>query len=765
MLQSADKISSKKWILCVEGCVQGVGFRPFVYRLAKKYCLAGYVQNTSTGVYIEVQAEEESLICFKNELLSSKPEKAVIADITIEETEASDASDFIIKESICSEQTTLCLLSDTAMCHLCFEEFSDPSNRRYLYPFIHCMSCGPRFSLFEKMPFDRIHTTMKDFAMCTECQQEYTSPESRRFFSQTNCCPSCGPALKLLDKEQNLIAQGYQAIEASLEHLKNGKIVAVKNTGGFLLLTDARSSDSVQTLRDRKKRGSKPFALLISNIEKAKHIAYIDKAQEDILTSPAAPIVLLKKKEDISLIAPNVCSESPYLGIMLASNALLHLLCQVDIPLVATSGNIAGHPLCITDEAAYTELDQCADFFLTHNRRIRNRIDDSVVHVMDGKKMMMRRGRGYVPSMFKTPEGYVFDTPSFASGSHLKNSFAIGYKDRIYLSQHIGDLDSVAAYQSYQDSVSDWTHLLQTCPEHGVSDTHPDLLTGRFIEKNYKNRSSLQHHRAHVLSAMIDTSVTRQCLAIVWDGTGIGDDRSIWGAETFIADMEKVEHFASILPFKLAGAEVAVKEPRRACLGLLFATYEERISNLFDLLKEIGFLSIDWQLLIQCLQKNINAPICTSMGRLFDAISSLLGLCHINEFEGHAAIRLEALAYQAPSHQIKYDTPLIFDQGLWRMDYRPMVRQIVSDKNDIPHSIIADAFHAAIAEYAVKIAQKAGLKDILLSGGVMQNKVLVEKIVTGLKHAGYCPHLHQHTPPNDGGIATGQLLSLVKKTV
>lgn len=740
----------KRFQISISGCVQGVGFRPFVYRLAHQHLLVGSVANTNRGVEIDVQGAESALDRFQRDLLTLKPKPAIIVDVVNLPLPLCEATTFEIRASDSSADTTLALLPDTGLCTHCFQELFDPCNRRYLYPFLHCTSCGPRFSLFERMPFDRSTTSMADFAMCEECYAEYKNPEDRRFYSQTTCCPSCGPKLRLLNAHQESLGE---ALTGAVEYLHQGKIVAVKNTGGYLLLADATDEKAVCRLRLRKKRAKKPFALLMESLFQVKQVAALSCTAEQILTSPAAPIVLLEKSGKSSL-APSVACESPYYGICLPHTALQHLLLRgVGRPLVATSGNIAEMPLCINEEEAFSALGSVADAFLVHDRRIIHRLDDSLVHIIADRPMLLRRARGYIPYAVPFPSSD--HTSLFGAGGQQKSSCAFYKNNRIYLSQHLGDLDSIDACQTYDNEVKSWELLLNMTPARGACDKHPAYYTSRYVQKRNLPSSYVQHHQAHAYSCMLDNQLfekSEQLLCFSWDGTGWGEDQAIWGCEAFVIREHRLQRFASLYPFRLPGGEKAIREPRRAALGALFAM-NEGIPELFT--------SEEYSILTRALSRRINSPLCSSMGRLFDAVSAILGCCLVSQFEGEAALALEAAALSCKEEIPDYTFDIIRESDLYLSDWRAMLRQILEDKNRVSTPAIALAFHRAIVRSMVEIAHAASMQKILLTGGVMQNKLLAECAIAHLKKEGFEPFWHNRIPPNDGGLAAGQIMGTV----
>ena len=750
----------KRVLITVFGSVQGVGFRPFVFRLATRLSLVGDIKNTNNGVRIDIQGGVNSLERFQNDLVATKPERAQISEIVVEEAPLRAVSLFEIAPSESLADTALALLPDTSICSQCLQELFDSSNRRYHYPFLHCMTCGPRFTLFLRMPYDRDNTTMIDFTMCEECQSEYGDPENRRFYSQTNCCPQCGPKLSLLSKNQELLADHEGAIDTAVALLHAGNIVAVKNTGGYLLLVDATNEEAVKRLRTLKKRPKKPFALLMPDMESIKSVAHVESVAEEVLTSPAAPIVLLSKRGETSILAPSVAPDNPYYGVMLPHNALqLLLLLALKRPLIATSGNLSDAPLCITEEEAFTRLSPVADAFLVHNRRIKNRLDDSIVQIIHNSPMILRRARGYIPYALSLPPN-IAPSPSclLAVGGHLKNTFAWYHNQKIYSSQHIGDLDSTVACRVYEQEVKNWEGLLNLTPEEGVSDQHPDYYSGNYLEKRKLPSDAIQHHKAHVWSGMADQQLSVPLLAFAWDGTGFGEDQTIWGGEAFLVTKEGMQRFATLFPFRLPGGEKAVREPRRSALGALHALFGSSLPPSFETWRRSVFTGEELSILSVALTKGVGAPVCTSMGRLFDVVSALLDCCLISQFEGDAALSLEALARGAQGSSRTYTLPLVQERSLYVLDWRPLLEEMFEDKvTGIPISRIALGFHGALVRGIVDLAKCAQQENVLLTGGVMQNKLLAEQAITALKNAGFTPIWHHRIPPNDGGIAVGQI--------
>lgn len=753
-------------IITILGCVQGVGFRPFVFRLAHRHDLKGGISNTTSGVVIDVQGKESSLSLFQKDLVLEKPKGAKISEINaISATPLIDVNCFHIKQSLQEKDTALALLPDTAMCGECLQELFDPHNRRFQYPFLHCITCGPRFSLFLSMPFDRGNTTMSFFNMCKECNREYGDPENRRFYSQTNCCPNCGPSLKLLNSKGELIADKNDTISLAVEFLRKGKIIGAKSTGGYQLLVDATNETAVKRLRLLKQRAGKPFALLMPSIDPIREVAEVCQAAEEVLVSPAAPIVLVRKKGGVHHIAPSVTKDSPYYGVMLPHNGIQHLLLKaLNHPLVATSGNISGSPLCITEEEALSQLSPLVDAFLIHNRQIMHRLDDSIVHIIDNKPIMMRRARGYIPYAIPIPEYFdPLKTAVLAAGSQQKCSFAFIKKNQIYMGQHIGDLESANTCKAYDQEVEKWEKLLAIKPQEGIADKHPDFYAYHYLQRRNMLKAHIQHHQAHVWSGMIDNLLKPPFFSISWDGTGWGDDGTIWGGEAFVVEKEGMCRVASLYPFRLPGGEKAIREPRRSGLGALYAIADGKFSHAFEQWLSKVFNREELSILLNALSKKIHAPLCSSIGRLFDGVSALLGCSEMSDFEGEAALILEAMAHQAKDKEPKrYSIQLLKENMLWLMDWRSMVVKIMEDKKSMAISEISWSFHEALAECIVNLARLAAQENVLLTGGVMQNKLLTELAIEKLQKGGFTPYLHRNIPPNDGGLAVGQAIGKLK---
>ncbi|MFH1157732.1 MAG: carbamoyltransferase HypF [Pseudomonadota bacterium] len=728
----------------VRGAVQGVGFRPFVYRLAREEKLAGWVKNTPQGVVIEVEGDAGHLSLFSERLGREKPPNAVIDHIQETSIPSVGETEFRIIHSSENEPVTASILPDFAMCSECEAEMNDPSNRRFRYPFINCTHCGPRYTIIRRLPYDRPHTSMAGFRMCDACKTEYDNPLDRRFHAQPVACPECGPQIELKDAQGVLLAERDEALQKTADAVRAGKIVAMKGLGGFHLIADARSNAVLQRMRERKHRRTKPFALMYPSLEALRRDCFVSEDERRLLQSPASPIVLLKKKET-SLLPELVAPGNPYLGAMLPYTPLHALLLQnLGFPVVATSGNRASEPICIDEKEALSLLSGLADVFLVHNRPIDRRADDSIVRVMAGRETILRRARGYapLPLAIKTKA----EKPLLAAGGHLKNTTALVVGDRLMLSPHTGDLDTVEALSAHAAALDHLCGLYQVRPDAIACDAHPDYASTRMAKERGGNVIPVQHHYAHALSCMADNGLEGACLAVVWDGTGYGDDGTIWGGEFLKITDQGYRRAFHFLPFALPGGEQAVREPRRAALGVLHALGKAEECDL-------PFTPAEKTVLLQAMRKNLNCPMTSSAGRLFDAVAALLGLCPTSSFEGEAAMALE---FAAENEICDKSCGFGIEDGV--IDWRPMVRELLADRE---HAAIR--FHNTLVGIILAVARQAGEGRVLLTGGCFQNKLLLEKAVDSLEKAGFQPFRHHRLPPNDGGLAAGQVMAALRR--
>lgn len=759
--------------LSIRGAVQGVGFRPFIHRLAAEHQLAGWVRNSSQGVFIEAEGPRAELEKFLRRVESEKPPRSLIQSIESIWLAAAGYRGFEIGESDVSGNKTALVLPDIATCPECLAEIFDPANRRYLYPFTNCTHCGPRFSIIEALPYDRANTSMKKFPMCPQCGGEYNDPANRRFHAQPNACPQCGPRLELWEAAadsstgQRIRAHGQAALLAAARAIRHEQIVAVKGIGGFHLMVDARHDQAVRRLRARKHREEKPLAMLFPSLAGAKAVCDISQLEEQLLLSPEAPIVLLKKKECVVQIADAVAPGNPWRGVMLPSNPLHHLLmAELNFPVVATSGNLSEEPICIDESEALESLAQIADLFLVHDRPIVRHVDDSIVRVMSGREMILRRARGYAPLPIPShgpgkTDGVNGEKTVLAVGGHLKNSVALAVGPQIFISQHIGDLETEKAEAAFRRVMGDFRKLYGVEPETISCDLHPDYISTKRAQAMGGELFGVQHHVAHVLSCMADNGLHSPALGVAWDGTGYGPDGTIWGGEFFLVDGSHVERVAHLRPFPLPGGDAAIREPRRAAIGLLYGMMGEAAFDsglpVFE-----GLKAGELRMLKSILKSGVRSPLTSSVGRLFDAVSSLTGLRQVSRFEGQAAMELE---FNLDKTNPAYPLPIRELNGS-ELDWQPMVEAILSDvRHNVPIGEISGKFHNAMVEGIVEIARQAARQCVVLSGGCFQNRYLLERAIARLREENFLPYWHHLVPTNDGGIALGQVIAAREQIV
>ncbi|MBS1829001.1 MAG: carbamoyltransferase HypF [Acidobacteria bacterium] len=723
----------------IQGTVQGVGFRPFVYHLARQNGLAGWVSNTSAGAELEVEGDHRALMEFDGRLESDKPAHCFYAGLERLELPVEGASDFSIRNSLDSGPRRALILPDLATCPECLREIFDTRNPRYRYPFTNCTHCGPRYSIIEAVPYDRYNTTMRGFPLCLRCFEEYHDPRDRRFHAQPVACPDCGPQLAWWSPQGTALCKSEDALQAALQALRDGRIVAMKGLGGFQLLADARRQDAVELLRARKHREAKPFAVMMPCLDAAERWCSISPAERDLLTSPAAPIVLLAHRAE-ALIAPAVAPHNPYLGVMLPYTPLHHLLMAgLGFPIVATSGNLGEEPILIDEIEAVQKLGPIADGFLVHDRPIARPVDDSVVRLIAGKPTVLRRARGYVPLPVRVNHDL---PPSLAVGGQMKNTVAIASGREVFLSQYIGDLTNTASYERFTATIGDLQRLHQITPEHVICDLHPDYLSTRYAESSGLPRESVQHHLAHVLSVIAEHGIREPVLGISWDGTGFGPDHTIWGGEFLLVNGAACHRIAHLRPFPLPGGDHAVRDPQRVAQGLLYALRGPAQSDAP-------------QPILRMLATGFNSPLTSSAGRLFDAVASLLQLATCNSFEGQAAMQLEFAIEDDPEAR-HYPFPLTGDQ----LDWGPLIEALLAERDSgVPSGILATRFHRTLVEAILAVARHAAIPRVALTGGCFQNKWLAEHTIERLREEGFSVYWQQQVPPNDGGLALGQIWS------
>lgn len=742
--------------IIIHGAVQGVGFRPFVYRLATELGIKGWIINSSQGVFIDAESNDKTINNFLTRLKTDKPKNSYIQSFEYSFLDPAGFKNFEIKESSESGAKTALVLPDISTCDDCLEEIFDPANRRYLYPFTNCTNCGPRYSIIQSLPYDRANTTMFEFEMCSECYAEYTDPMNRRFHAEPIACPKCGPHVELLDWQGEVLASKHNAISIASELVLKGMIIALKGIGGYQLIADARNSEAVKTLRTRKHRNEKPFALMFPSFDDVKHECEISEDEERLLCSVESPIVLLKKKNGTGSDLSDECAKgNPYLGVMLPYSPLHHILLRkINIPVIATSGNISEEPICYDEQSALDKLNGIADYFLVHNRKILRHVDDSITRIISGREMIIRRARGYAPLPVEI-EG--LKEPVFAAGAHLKNTVALNKGSNVFISQHIGDLENIESITAFKNVVSDLESFYEISPGINVCDLHPDYISTRHAKELEGNMLQVQHHWAHILSCMAENNIEGDVLGVAWDGTGFGTDGTIWGGEFLIPDGKSFKRIAHLKTFRLPGGEKAIHEIWRTGFSLLYEVFGDSAHQHIEYnKKEINFIE-------QMLRKNINSPVTSSMGRLFDGIASILNIRQAANFEAQGAMDLEFIALPpAPAHMQRNESFYKFNieeiNGVSVINWHVMLKEIVADlmkKKSI--NLISAKFHNTLTEMILKIAQKTGIEKIVLSGGCFQNKFLIEKAISKLQGSGYKVYRHQRVPTNDGGISLGQI--------
>jgi hydrogenase maturation protein HypF len=707
---------------------------------------------------MEVEGALDLLQMFLARLEKEKPALAIIQSLESSFLDVLGYNGFEIRYSDNKGPKTALILPDIAICADCLREVFDPSNRRYRYPFTNCTNCGPRFSIIEELPYDRPNTSMRRFKQCRQCEAEYNDPLNRRFHAQPNACSKCGPHLELWDRTRNVLASEGAALLKAAELIAQGKIVALKGIGGFQLICTAREEDVVVRLRQRKRRQGKPFALMYPGLDQVNCDCVVSSLEERLLRSPESPIVLLVRQAGESTIAPSVAPGNRTLGVMLPYTPLHHLLMrELDVPVVATSGNLANEPICIDEIEAVDRLKDIADFFLIHDRPIVRHVDDSIARVVCNREMVLRRARGYAPLPVRIKE----PLPSvLAVGAHLKNTVALNIGRDVFISQHIGDLETVTALAAFHRTVADLPKLYDTQPELLACDLHPDYLSSKYATGARRPVQRVQHHWAHVLACMAENELDPPVLGVAWDGTGYGTDGSIWGGEFLAPAQDSFQRVAHFRQFRLPGGEMAVKEPRRTALAVLYEIWGEQGLENSDLAPVAEFTTTERGLIRQMLAKGVNAPVTSSVGRLFDAVASLLGIRQQVTFEGQAAMELESAIKPEVNEAYPFEVSNRVPQII---DWAPMIGEILVElRKGISPGVISAKFHNTLAEIIVEVARQVVTPKIVLTGGCFQNRYLLEQAVQRLSQAGFKPYWHQRVPPNDGGIALGQIAAAAR---
>lgn len=739
--------------IVVKGIVQGVGFRPFIYKNATKNNLKGFVNNTSKGVFIEVEGYEEDITSFIEEIKHKPPVLSKVTDIKIIDKEIEGYTNFKIIESKEEEEAITLLSPDIATCDDCLKDISDVNNRRYRYPFTNCTNCGPRFSITKKVPYDRENTTMDVFQMCSECREEYNDPLNRRFHAQPNGCSKCGPRVYICNKEGNKIISN-DPIKDIVKEIKNGKIVAIKGIGGFHLACDAKNKEVINELRKRKKRPRKPLAVMMRDIETVKKYCDVNELEERILLGNKKPILLLDKKRNSLLPKELTNYQNGKLGVMLPYTPVHHILFSEDIDiLVMTSANISGEPMVYKNHEAIEKLKGIADFYLMNNRHIYIPIDDSVSRVVLGKERVLRNARGYAPKSMEIKDMAY----SIALGANSNNTFAIANNENIFFSNYIGDLANYNTWQHYINSLEHMKGIYKIDPKSYFYDLHPNFYQNELLKEIKTKKIGIQHHHAHIVACMAEHSLEEEVIGVAFDGTGYGTDGKLWGGEFFICDKERFKRLAHINYIALPGEEGAIREPWKIAISYLYDTFKEDYTAYVP--KHLQ--EKKHQIITEIIKKDINSPKASSIGRLFDAVAALLGFDGKITFQGEAAIDLENLCCRDDESFYQYNISL--EDGIYIIDCKPLIKSVVIEVIDgIDKELIARRFHNTIIKFTIELCEilrkEYNLSSVVLSGGVFQNEILLINIYKELIKRDFKVYIHEQIPANDEGISIGQMI-------
>jgi len=752
----------------VQGIVQGVGFRPFVYTLAGQYGLSGVVRNDAEGVYIEAEGESEALEQFVQEISTGAPPLAVVEMVSSRSLAVRGGHGFRIEESRDGSQRHTLVSPDVATCEACLQEVFNPADRRYRYPFINCTHCGPRFTITRAVPYDRAVTTMSGFPLCSDCRAEYDDPTNRRFHAQPNACPVCGPQVRLLAVAGGVVGDesaGDDAIRGAVALLRAGSIVALKGLGGYHLACNPFDPAAVRALRARKVRQDKPFALMARDLAQVRSLCRVNAVEEALLTSAARPIVLLPRREDAGL-AEEVAPRQRTLGVMLAYTPLHHLLLHdVGAPLVMTSGNRCDEPIAFRDEEALEQLGQITNWFLVHDRPIHVRCDDSVVRVERRQTYPLRRSRGYAPAPLALSRPFAHHL--LACGGELKNTFCLGREKHAFLSHHIGDLENYETLRSFREGIAHFCQLFGVHPELVAYDLHPGYLSTQYAHEREEagmETVGVQHHHAHIAACLADNQrpVDQRVVGVALDGTGYGTDGTIWGGEFLegsVADGFARHGHLAYAP--LPGGEAAIREPWRAAIAHLLAVFgeEETLQLPLDAVRQAGERNV--RLIARLVQQHLNTPLTSSAGRLFDAVAALVSVPGSvrTSYEGQAAIELEMVAQGRTAQS--YPFSLNENGDMWVIETSEVIAGVVADLiAAVPASRISARFHRTVAEMVLngcrRLRDSGGPAAVALSGGCFQNSLLLNQAVDLLEDQGFTVYLHHRVPANDGGLALGQ---------
>lgn len=749
---------NKRLRIEIQGTVQGVGFRPFVFQCAQQFELTGWILNNSHGVQLEVEGAQWQLDQFCQTVHQHLPPLAHVSSFESRMIPCQQSEHFEIRASECLSEQRAQIAADNHVCDACLAELFDADDRRFGYPFINCTDCGPRYSIVTAVPYDRSTTTMAAFELCELCHQEYQNPASRRFHAQPNACAQCGPQLQLFDGQAQALTE-VDPLTETIRRLQAGQIVAIKGLGGYHLVVDGCNDHAVQRLRRRKQRDDKPFAVMSASLEQAERYAQISNDEARLLQGPQRPIVLLSQLAHNSL-SPYVAPGQATVGVMLPYTPLHHLLLRDQfVALVMTSGNRSDEPMAYRDDDARDQLQGIADAFLSHNRPIQMRVDDSIVRMMAGQSLLLRRSRGYVPQAISLPVDFPRDAPvTLALGGELKNTLCLIRGGQAFLSQHLGDLTQPSAYEAFCAANHHLQALLQVQPQQLACDLHPDYASRRFADSQTEPLVKIQHHHAHLASCLVENGICQPCIGVIFDGLGYGADGQLWGGEFLVGDLHGYQRLGHLDYVAMPGGDAATREPYRMALSYLHHSFGRQLPEL-EVLSQIPH--DHRQLLLLMLDRQLNSPLTSSCGRLFDAVAVLLGGPQQVSYEGQAAVELEMLIDDSTAEgdrcypfEFSRTTPFV-------CDVRPLIRAIVDDLGaGVASSQISRRFHNTLAQVIVAAAQRIrcqhGLECVALSGGVFQNRYLVETTLRLLQKENFQVYRHHLVPPNDGGLSLGQ---------
>lgn len=739
----------------VKGIVQGVGFRPFVYKLAINNKLFGWVNNDDQGVNIALEGSKTSVDNFVEDLKNNPPPLAKIDSITIKEKSSKNFTKFEIKNSLNTSNKSTIISPDMAICPDCIEDINNDNNFRFSYALTNCTNCGPRYSIIKTVPYDRVNTSMDKFKMCKKCEDEYKNPLDRRYHAQPVSCEACGPKIALYNNENIELSNGLNAIVEITEKIKNGEIVAIKGLGGFHLICDATNDKSVKNLRNRKNRPTKPFAVMFKNLEDIKKYTILSKKEEEIIDSKEKPITLVKlnNKQKESKLSKNLAPNIDRLGCFIAYTPLHHLLFRyIDFPIVATSANLSGEPILRFKDEIIKKLNNVVDYILDFNRDIINACDDSVVQVVNNELLVLRNARGYAPSSFKLANNQKSSKKILALGANQKSTIALAFGNNIVLSPYIGDLGSISSFEYFTRTIETFKNFYDFVPDILVSDKHPNYESTKWAKKQNIHLVQIQHHYAHVLSCMVEYNLDKKVLAFCFDGTGYGDDGNIWGGEVFIANKKEYERINHFRYFKLLGGEKSVKEPKRVALSLLFDVFSFEEVVALDNPSVKAFNENELKQMYIMWQKALNSPFTSSVGRIFDAIASFSSLLQIQTYEGETGLQIE-MAYNKNikefySFEIKDKT----------IDLTNAIKEIIKDKDK---ELICSKFINMLVEIIISISKKHNELPVILTGGVFQNKTLLELVCKRFDIMKKEYFYSKKIPLNDSGISIGQIYNLI----